>query len=136
MPLSAEELQQLENDFRSELEQEHSSREDRAQEKAARRQDRKNQSRSHSYEVEQLKAQMRMDFYEKNGYEEILDPTGRKMYLSPTERKNRSRRERKAKSRKSQANSAKVFHKQFGMWPVYVGITLAAVLLALMLVRS
>jgi hypothetical protein len=136
MPLSAEELQQLENDFRSELEREHSSREERAQQKAVRRQDRKKQSRSHNSDVEQLKAQMRMEFYQKHGYEESLDPTGRKMYLSPTERQNRSRRASKVKSRKSQANSAKVFHKQFGMWPVYIGATFVAVVIALMLVRS
>ena len=58
------------------------------------------------------------------------------MYLSPAEMKMRMGREKEAKARKQQANSAKVFEKQFGVWPIYVAATFAAVVLALMLVKS
>lgn len=136
MPLNDKELQQLEEEFRAELEREHRYREERAKQKAARRRQKRKQGRSASVEIEHLKAQMRMRFYQDNGYEESLDPTGRKMYLSPSEIKMRAGRENDAKNRKQQANSAKVFEKQFGVWPIYVAATFVAVVLALMLVKS
>lgn len=136
MPLSDKELQQLEEEFRAELEREHKYREDRAKQKAARRRQKRKQSRSASVEIDQMKAKMRMRFYQEKGYEETLDPTGRKMYLSPSEIKMRVGRENDAKARKAQANSAKVFEKQFGVWPIYVAATFVAVILALMLVKS
>lgn len=136
MALSDKELQQLEEEFRAELEREHHYREERAKQKAARRKQKRRQGRSASLEIDQMKAQMRMRFYQEKGYEEALDPTGRKMYLSPSEIKMRTGREEDAKNRKAQANSAKIFEKQFGVWPIYLAATFIAVVLALMLVKS
>ena len=77
MPLNEKDLQQLEEEFRAELEREHRYREERAKQKAARRLQKRKLSRSAAVEIEQFKAQMRMQFYEENGYEESMDTTGR-----------------------------------------------------------
>jgi len=130
MALSDEELEQLRNQIRQELEQEHQAREDRAQRKAERRYNRHKETHEHNKEVENLRSEMRLDFYKSNGYEEKVDPTGRKMYLSPSEIENKQRKKRRKSGKKNISIS------DFGQFPIYVGVAILGIVVAVLLVKA
>ena len=135
MPLNEDELQSLKNSIRAELEQEHQEREERARQKAERRTQKKENSRSLQSEKERLKTQMRLEFYREHGYEEKIDPTGRKMYLSPSELENKKRK--KSRRSKSKKNSKQIaVFKKLGEWPMYISAAVFALVFGLMLVRA
>ena len=131
MPLSKEEIDELTAQFRAELEAEHQEREARAQRRSERRKNKKKQRRAgRNREEEALKDSIRASFYEEHGYEEKIDPTGRSMYLSPTEIENKKRKRR---SKKSQSRMVK---RDLNKWYVHLIIAGMGIVTALMLVRS
>jgi hypothetical protein len=129
-------LDSIRDEILAELEQEHQDREQRAHRKAERRKQKRRIERERSKEVEELRAQMRREFYVDKGYEERVDPTGRQMYLSPTELKNKQRR----KGRKRRKKSFNLFEwmqsYNLGEWPVYIGIAVLAVVTGILLTRG
>ena len=133
MPLSEQEIQQLREKFRDELEEEHKIREQRALRKAERRKSRKDSRRSGpNREEEAIKAEVRSQFYKEHGYEEKLDPTGRRLYLSPEEIKNKQRKRRgKKNNRKSHKQQ-----KDQNQWFIYLFVAIMGIISALALVKS
>jgi hypothetical protein len=132
MPLSKEEIEELKDQFRDELITEHNERELRAERKSERRQNRFH-PRNHTIKKEEdlIKAEVRASFYEEYGYEEKIDPTGRRLYLSPNEIKNKQRKKRGKKNRKS-----KVAQKTIHKWYAYLLIAVMGVITAIALVKS
>lgn len=128
---SEDELRELRDKIQDELEQEHQLREERAYRKSNRHKERVQQDKERSKETEQLRNQMRLDFYKQHGYEEKIDPTGRKMYLSPAELEHK-KRHRKSRTRKSKSE----FLTLNNPWIMYSGIAILGVIVALLLVRS
>ena len=124
--------------IRLELEAEHQDREDRAKQRSQRRKERQKKTKQRSKEVESIRAEMRLAFYEEHGYEERIDPTGRKMYLSPTELENKKKRSKGRKRNKKPNNSILdiIQGSQYSDWFVYVGVALFAMIVALLVVRG
>ena len=116
------ELEKLRHSILAELEQEHQEREERAQRKADRRKQQRQKEKERNKEVEVLRAQMRREFYAAKGYEERIDPTGRRMYLSPAELENKKRRKGRKRSRKKQSFRFFEWIQNSGMsdWAVYI----------------
>ncbi len=128
------------NDLRrqilEELEQEHQEREERAQRKAERRKQKRQVEKQRTKAVEELRAQMRREFYKSKGYEERIDPTGRRVYLSPTELQNKKRKKSHRRRKKNVTVSSWLKELGLGDWPVYLGIALLAVIVGLILAGS
>jgi len=131
-------LEQLKSSILEELEQEHQEREERAQRKAERRKQQRQQEKDRNKEMEQLRAQMRREFYAAKGYEERIDPTGRRMYLSPTELENKNRRKGRKRNRKKQTFNLFDWIKNngFGEWSIYGFIAIVAVVTGLLLAKG
>lgn len=131
-------LEQLKSSILEELEQEHQERENRALRKAERRKQQRQQEKERNKEVEALRAQMRREFYAAKGYEERIDPTGRRMYLSPTELENKKRRRGRKRSRKKQTFSLFdwINNNGLGEWSVYGLIAVIAIITGLLLARG
>ena len=129
------ELEKLRQSILAELEQEHQEREDRAQRKADRRKQQRQKEKERNKEVEVLRAQMRREFYADKGYEERIDPTGRRMYLSPAELENKKRRKGRKRSRKKQSFRLTEWIRSNGMseWVVYIVIAGIAAVTGLLL---
>ena len=125
----------LKEEIWAELEQEHQEREERAQRKADRRKQKRRVEKEKNREADALRAQLRREFYENNGYEERIDPTGRKMYLSPTELENRQRKKGRRRSKKSFNLIDWLRSHGFGDLPVYIGIILLAIITGLLLAK-
>ena len=128
-------LEKLRQRILAELEQEHQEREDRAQRKADRRKQQRQKEKERNKEVEALRAQMRREFYADKGYEEGIDPTGRRMYLSPAELENKKRRKGRKRSRKKQSFRLFEWIQSNGMgeWVVYIVIAGIAAVTGLIL---
>ena len=124
--------------IRQELEAEHQDREERAKQRSHRRKERQKKNKQRSKEVEAIRAEMRRAFYKEHGYEEKIDPTGRKMYLSPAELENKKKRSSGRRRSKKQRNS--IFDiiqgSLYGDWVIYVGVALIAMVVALLVVRG
>ena len=133
LSLSEEEKRALESEFLSELESEHAERERRAQEKIKRSINRKATiKRQTEREVNQLKSELRKQFYSENGYKLSKDPTGRVMWLSPTEQQSQNRRRGRRKS--SRLRKSLVDNKNSIL--LYGSIMLLACFIALYIVKS
>ena len=131
MSLTDQEIEELRKQLRSELEAEHEERESRAERKSDRRKNRTISRHSgRNREEEMLKAEIRSEFYEQHGYEEKLDPTGRRFYLSPGEIKNKQRK-RRGKNKKSRSAQ-----KDLNQWYVYLFVAGMGIIAALALVKS
>lgn len=128
-------LEKLRQSILAELEQEHQEREDRAQRKADRRKQQRQKEKERNKEVEALRAQMRREFYADKGYEERIDPTGRRMYLSPSELENKKKRKGRKRSRKNQSFRLFEWIQSNGMgeWTVYVIVAGIAAITGLIL---
>ena len=129
-------LSNLREEILAELELEHQEREQRAHRKAQRRKQKRRVERKRSKEVEELRAQMRREFYVDNGYKERVDPTGRQMYLSPTELKNKQRQKGKKRRKKSFNMFEWMQSYNLGEWPIYLGIGVLAVVTGILLTRG
>lgn len=129
---STQDIDTLRQQILDELEQEHQEREERAQRKAERRKQKRQVEKQRSKAVEELRSQMRREFYKSKGYEERIDPTGRRVYLSPTELENKKRK--KSRRRKKNVTVSSWF-KELGLGegPVYLGIAVLAVIVGLIL---
>ena len=129
------EIENLRQKILDELEQEHQEREDRAQRKADRRKQQRQKEKERNKEVEALRAQMRRDFYATKGYEERIDPTGRRMYLSPSELENKKRRKGRKRNRKKQSFRLLEWIQSSGMsgWVLYIIIAGIAAVTGLIL---
>ena len=129
------ELEKLRQNILAELEQEHQEREDRAQRKADRRKQQRQKEKERNKEVEALRSQMRREFYVDKGYEERIDPTGRRMYLSPAELENKKRRKGRKRSRQKQSFRLSEWIRNSGMsgWLVYIGVAGVAAITGLLL---
>lgn len=128
-------LEKLRQSILAELEQEHQEREDRAQRKADRRKQQRQKEKERNKEVEALRAQMRREFYADKGYEERIDPTGRRMYLSPAELDNKKKRKGRKRNRKKQSFRLVEWIRSNGMseWVVYLVIAGIAAITGLLL---
>ncbi len=129
---STQDIDTLRQQILDELEQEHQEREERAQRKAERRKQKRQVEKQRSKAVEELRTNMRRDFYKSKGYEERIDPTGRRVYLSPTELENKKR---KKSRRRKKSVTVSTWFKELGLgdWPVYLGIAVLAVVVGLIL---
>ena len=132
------ELDELKQSILAELEQEHQEREERAQRKAERRKQQRQKEKDRNKEVEALRAKMRREFYESKGYEERIDPTGRRMYLSPAELENKNRKKgRRRKTRKQSFNLMEWLQDSpMGDWSAYIFIIGLAIVIGLLLARG
>jgi hypothetical protein len=131
MALSDQEIELLRQKYRDELEEEHKQREERALRKANRRKNKSHPRGSgRNREEEAIKADVRSKFYNEYGYEEKLDPTGRRLYLSPEEIKNKQKK-RTGKNKKSR-NS----HREINQWYVYIIVASMGIIAALALVST
>ena len=133
LSLSKDEKNTLEVEFLKELEKEHIERERRAKEKIERSSSRKTHDRRQSEkEVAALKTEMRRQFYTERGYKQSKDPTGRIMWLSPTEQQSHNRR--KGRRKKSRIKKNLIEYKSTIL--LYSSIMALAVMLALYIVKS
>ena len=133
LSLTEEEKKYIESEFLSELENEHAQREKRAQEKLNRTINRKvAKKRQTEKEVNKLKSELRKQFYSEKGYKLSTDPTGRVMWLSPTEQQSQNRRRGKKKA--SRLKKSLVNNKNAIL--LYGSIMLLACFVALYIVKS
>ena len=130
--------EELKRQIWAELEAEHKDRELRAQRKSERRQNRRQQDKLRSKERDEIRATLRREFYEQHGYEEKVDPTGRKMYLSPSELENKRRRKKGRRSRKKKSITMAdlLGGNRFGQLPVYFLVAIVAAFIALIVVKG
>ena len=133
MALSDEEKKALKDEIQAELESEHQVREERAQRKIQSRDSEVTQRpKSKNAEIKAIKMQLRRQFYENNGYKLQKDPTGRDMWLSPTEQEIRRNRNRNKRS----SNRSKSFLKaQRNNLMMYAIIVCMAVIFGLFIVK-
>ena len=91
-----------------------------------------------SKERDEIRADLRREFYEQHGYEEKVDPTGRKMYLSPSELENKRRRKkgRRSSKKKSFTLADVMGGSRFGQLPIYLMVAIVAVFVALIVVKG
>ena len=130
MSLSEKERKALEIEIRKELEEEHLARENRAERKADQRSERNfRQPISKEKSVQRLRSEIRREFYLENDYKPVDDPTGRKMWLSPAEQRNKERRKRPRKRR------LRRFSYRHTRLFLYATVSIVAVLVGLVLVR-
>jgi len=124
--------------IRQELEAEHQDREERAKQRSHRRKERQKKNKQRSKEVDAIRAEMRRAFYKEHGYEEKVDPTGRKMYLSPAELENKKKRHSGKRRSKKQRNSIMdvIQGSLYGDWLIYAGVAVIAMIVALLVVRG
>ena len=133
LSLSDEEKRALELEFLKELENEHSTREKRAAEKMQRSLNRHlTEKRMLEKQVTAFKSEMRRQFYNEKGYKQGRDPTGRLMWLSPSEQQSNNRRRGKKRKSKLKKNLIENRNSIF----LYGGIMLLAILLAIYIVKS
>lgn len=127
----------LREQIRLELEAEHKDREERAKQRSHRRKERQKKNKQRNKEVDAIRAEMRRTFYKEHGYEEKIDPTGRRMYLSPAELENKKRSSGKRRSKK-QSNSIMdiIQGSLYGDWVIYIGVAVIAMIVALLVVRG
>ena len=129
MSLSEKERKALEIEIRKELEEEHLARENRAERKAEQRSERSSrQPISKEKSIQRLRSEIRREFYLENDYKPVDDPTGRKMWLSPTEQRNKERRKRPRKRR------LRRFSYRHTRFILYFAVSMAAVVVGLILV--
>ena len=132
------EIESLKKQLWAELEAEHVNREERAQRKSERRKNKHQQNKQRSKEMDEIRANLRREFYLQHGYEEKIDPTGRKMYLSPSELDNkRSRKKGKRSPKKNSITFADLLDgNRFGQFPVYLIVAGIAAFIALIVVQG
>ena len=133
MGLSDEERNAIRSNFYSQLEEEHQLREERAIRKQQRKRMKEEQNTGQKRsEINAYKSQLRRDFYKKHGYSMEKDPTGRDMWLSPTERVNR---QRKKKGRRKKNHFATMVKPHLNNILMYAGIALFAIILGLIIAK-
>ncbi len=134
LALSDEERKRLQQEIQRELEAEHHLREERARRKVQHLEEKQQPMapKPRTGEFKDLKTQLQRQFYEEHGYELKKDPTGRDMWLSPTELEFRKKRSSAKRSSKKKKSFIKTNQNNFLL---YLGIIFVAVILGLMVVK-
>ena len=133
LSLNDDDKKSIEAAFMKELETEHLQREQRAQEKLMRASNKRvSQQRQNEKEMMAIKSELRRKFYSEKGYKQSKDPTGRVMWLSPTEQEHHYRR--RGKKKKSKLKQNFMTHKSSIY--LYGSIITMGVLVALYIVKS
>jgi len=129
--LSEQERQALVSEYLAELEAEHDRREETAlvaRRTQVRSQEMEEQLRAE--EADRIRNELRLRFYEQNGYQQSVDRTGRTVWLSPTEFSSRKRQKRK-KSRRYKLDPRRALRlRDVGL---FVLMCASAVIIGLML---
>lgn len=87
------------DNYLAELEQEHERRESSAQVRRRVKRSREMEEQLRQEEVDRIRNELRLRFYEENGYQQMTDRTGRMVWLSPSEFTARSRKRRRKSKR-------------------------------------
>ena len=133
MALSNEEKESIRQQILDELANEHEKREERAQRKRDRRQLGTIRHETHrNQEIKNLQSNIRKEFYEKKGYRLEKDPTGRDMWLSPSEQENRKRRVQ-GRSKKRHKNKEALIQRDTMV--LYATVIALAVLIGIFISR-
>ena len=134
LPLSDNERQKLQQKIQQELEAEHQVREERAQRKVDNLEEKEQEAAPvpQTGEIKALRSHLRRQFYEEHGYKLRKDPTGRDMWLSPTEQEFRSKRNKRKRSSKKNKSFVKAQKNNLAL---YAGVVLMAVVLGLLIVK-
>ena len=123
MALSDEEKESMRLQLLEELQKEHEKREERAQRKRDRRQlGTIRQETYRNQEIKQLQSNVRKQFYENNGYRLEKDPTGRDMWLSPSEQENRKRRVQGRSQKKHKDKEAMIRRETMILYTVVIAL--------------
>lgn len=123
MALSDEEKESMRLQLLEELKKEHEQREERAQRKRDRRQlGTIRQETYRNQEIKQLQSNVRKQFYENNGYRLEKDPTGRDMWLSPSEQENRKRRVQGRSKKKHKDKEAMIRRETMILYAVVIAL--------------
>ena len=123
MALSDEEKESMRLQLLEELQKEHEQREERAQRKRDRRQlGTIRQETYRNQEIKQLQSNVRKQFYENNGYRLEKDPTGRDMWLSPSEQENRKRRVQGRSKKKHKDKEAMIRRETMILYTVVIAL--------------
>jgi len=134
LPLSDNERQRLQQKIQDELEAEHQLREDRARRKVEVLEEKQQPStpKPQAGELKVLRSQLQRKFYEENGYKLKKDPTGRDMWLSPTEQEFRQKRNKSKRSNKKKKSFVKTHQNNLIL---YLAIIAMAVVMGLLIVK-
>jgi len=134
LALSDEERKALRDEIQAELESEHLAREKRAQRKIESRDpELTKRPKDKKAEIKAIKMQLRRDFYETNGYKLQKDPTGRDMWLSPSEQEIRKSRNRNKRNSKHKKSFLKVHRNNLVMYSIIMAM---AVVIGLFIVKK
>ncbi|MFT4979981.1 MAG: hypothetical protein ACI8S6_005893 [Myxococcota bacterium] len=101
MSLSEDERRELVTGYLEELEAEHDRREAAAGERRKRNRSQEMEEQLRAEEADRIRNELRLRFYEKNNYQQSVDRTGRTVWLSPSELKAHSQKQRKKNKKKS-----------------------------------
>ena len=130
MGLSEEERRELVNSYLAELEEEHVRRESAAQARRTTRRSPEMEEQLRQEETNRIRNELRLRFYEQNGYQQSVDRTGRTVWLSPAEHDARKRKRRR-KSKRYKLDSRRAIRlRDIGL---FVLMCASAVLIGLML---
>ena len=134
LAISDEERKRLQQEIQRELEAEHRLREERARRKVQHLEDKQQplDPKPQTGEFKDLKTQLQRQFYEEHGYQLKKDPTGRDMWLSPTELEFRQKRSKSKRSSKKKKSFVKTHQNNLML---YLGIMFVAVILGLLIVK-
>ena len=107
MGLSEQERRDLIEGYLSELEAEHARREQSVRVRRRSKRSKEMEEQLRLEEMERIRNELRLQFYEENGYQQSVDRTGRTVWLSPAEFNARTRKRRK-KSRRYKIDPRRV----------------------------
>jgi hypothetical protein len=128
--LSEEERRQLVTSYLVELEDEHVRRESAAQVRRTTKRSPEMEEQLRQEETNRIRNELRLRFYEQNGYQQSVDRTGRTVWLSPAETSVRKRKRRKKSKRYKLGSRRAVRLRDIGL---FVLMCASAVLIGLML---
>jgi hypothetical protein len=132
--LSDQERRDAEAKFLSELESEHTRRENALAERRAKRKTHGSQTTEDEKRVElfDLREDVRKKFYKTNGYKRYTDSTGRDVWLPPAEYDQRMRHR---KRRRRSAMSDSMVPERHRTWLLYLALAAVALVLGFALAR-
>lgn len=133
MGLTEEERREIVTDYLSDLEEEHARREAAARQvKRKVNRSRELEERLRAEEADRIRNDLRLRFYEKHGYEQATDRTGRQVWLSPAELATRGRKRRRKSKRYKLDPRRAIRLRDVGL---FVLMCASAVVIGLMLAR-
>jgi hypothetical protein len=143
MPIPPEEEEIFRQKLQEELNKEHDFRRERAQQRLGKiKRTTLSEEFQKEKEMDQIRNEVRREFYESNGYILVEDEFGVSTWLTPEEVKINKYKKRNPQSNLVQRKNRKKYSKQklwenfLAMLPIYLGSALIAAVIGILLVKA